>query len=76
MCKLDYAFWTILQAIDETGHGLKSCGFLIKIDGSDVLILDVEDNLVDLVEMALVSILGDNNFDLFPCRLSFFFMPK
>lgn len=66
LCELRYPFWTILEAVDEGWHGLEACYFTVDIVGFEVFVPEEGYDLVDLIEMALIGVLGNYYLDVTP----------
>ena len=65
------SFWEVIDAVDDEGHDFESCYFLIDIERGQIFLSKELYNFIDLSDMFSISILGDDDFDIFAGVLSF-----
>lgn len=68
--ELGDALGAVLEAVDKGGHGLEASYFAVDVVGFEVFVPEEGDDLVDLVEMALIRVLGNYYLDVAPRRFS------
>lgn len=74
--ELHDSLWAILEPVDKRGHGLEARYLAVDVVGFEVLIPKEGHYLVDLVEMTLVGVLGNDYLDITPRRFSLLLVPQ